>query len=116
MYIVGLSGSLDTETHEVFEEKVNPLLTESTDAIIFDMKQLNYISSIGISGIFSVRKYMENNNKHVFIVYIQPQIKKIFDLVKGIPHEDILNIKDVDKYLDKIQRNVLDQERGTTSS
>ena len=45
------------------------------------------------------------------MVNLQPQIKKVFDIVKALPEQQIFtSIEEMDNYLKEIQRKVKDGE------
>ncbi|MBU0683479.1 MAG: STAS domain-containing protein [Candidatus Omnitrophota bacterium] len=109
-YVIRVDGRLDTETYVGFGEKIKQYLDESTKILIFDLEKLDYISSIGIGVIFQARKAIEAR-KGVFIVTnLQPQIKKIFEVVKALPEKPVFeSMEEVDEYLDLIQKNELEK-------
>ena len=52
--ICALAGSLDTETHAQFKEKIATYLTPGGAGIILNLKGLEYISSLGISALLQL--------------------------------------------------------------
>lgn len=105
VYIVSLDGRLDSDTYISFEEKIEPLLVASTKALVLDMSKLNYISSAGLGVVFNVRKIIEENKGLFIMTSLQPQIKKIFQIVKGWPGKAIFaSMEEADSYLDFMQR------------
>ena len=64
VYIVKPAGNLDSNNYLLFEEKVAPLLEPSTEAIIFDMSQLEYISSAGVRVVIRTKKVMTELGGH----------------------------------------------------
>jgi len=114
VYVIKLAGRLDTETYIDFGEKLKQYLDESTKILIFDLKELSYISSIGLGVIFQTKKTMESRKGVFILTNFQPQIKKIFEVVKALPNHPVFeNLEEVDKYLDDIQKNELKKQDGT---
>jgi len=114
VYVIKLAGRLDTETYIDFGEKLKQYLDESTKILIFDLKELSYISSIGLGVIFQAKKTMESRKGVFILTNFQPQIKKIFEVVKALPDNPVFkNMEEVDKYLDQIQKNELNKQDET---
>jgi len=75
---------------------------------VLDLAQLAYISSAGIRSILKARKAMATRQGKVLVVNPQPQIQKVFDVVKAVPMDDIFaSTAEADAYLDAMQRKVL---------
>ncbi|MFH1797890.1 MAG: STAS domain-containing protein [Candidatus Omnitrophota bacterium] len=112
-YVVALSGRLDSDTYIDFGEKLKTLLNPSTKTLIFDMIGLEYISSIGLGVIFKARSTIESAGGKIHMVGLQPQIKKIFEVVKALPKEPVFDsMKEVDEYLDRVQKQELEKQEG----
>ncbi|MEP6908772.1 MAG: STAS domain-containing protein [Pseudoxanthomonas sp.] len=105
---VVLGGRLDTHTFEDLDEKLVPLLTSQLQSLVLDLAALEYISSAGIRSIFKARKALGTHGGKVLVVNPQPQIQKVFDVVKAVPmHEIFSSTAEADAYLDLMQRKVL---------
>src|SRR5210317_2370258 len=85
VFIVSPIGSIDGHTHSVLEEKVNEILISPPDVIIFDMEFADYISSTGIRVLLKTKKAMKAANGRMVFMNLQPQIQKVFDILKAIP-------------------------------
>ena len=108
VFVILAIGSLDTNTYQVLDEEVNSLLEKSAKMIVFDMEYLDYISSAGISVILRARKGLKKQNGEVMMVNLQPQIKKVFEIIKALPSQGIFkNIQELDDYLDTMQKKAL---------
>ena len=91
VFEVMLTGPLDSETQYHFDYFLEEISIPSTKAIILDMGGVNYISSMGISSIFGLRKRAQDNNFMLLMVNLQPKVKKILDTVQALPPEAIFN-------------------------
>ncbi len=112
-YIVVLDGRLDSDTYIDFGEKIKTFLNPDTKTLIFDMKKLDYISSIGLGVIFKARSTIEASGGKILMTSLQPQIKKIFEVVKALPKEPVFdNMQEVDAYLDRVQQQELEKQEG----
>lgn len=104
-FLVGLKGRIDSDTYTILEEKIKPILVPSTELIILDMENINYVSSAGLAVIFEIKKIVEGNNGSLIIASLQPQVKKVLEIVRALPPENIFeNREELDKYLDYIQK------------
>ena len=106
-YVV-LSGRLDSASHAGLDAALAPLLADAPPAMVLvvDMARVDYISSAGVRSILLARKRLAPDGR-VLVVHPQAQIRKVLDLVKALPPEDILSTDEADAYIDAIQRDVL---------
>lgn len=105
---IALGGRLDTHTCDDFDVRLAPMLTGQLQSLVLDLAALDYISSAGIRSIFKARKALAGHGGKVLVVNPQPQIQKVFDVVKAVPmHEIFTSVAEADAYLDAMQRKVL---------
>jgi anti-anti-sigma factor len=110
---ITLSGRLDTHTYQALDEALAPLLATPITTLVLDLSHLDYISSAGIRSIFKARKVLATREGRVLVVNPQPQIRKVFDVVKAVPLNEIFtSVQELDEYLDEMQRRVLEQGEG----
>lgn len=108
---VVLNGRLDTNTAPTLEADLDQLVAGPAQLIIFDLERLEYISSAGLRVMFKASKGMTAKSGKCAVLKMQPQIKKVFEIVKALP--DVPIFKDdgeMDDYLDVMQQQVLDGE------
>ncbi|MDL5366580.1 STAS domain-containing protein [Xanthomonas sp. NCPPB 2654] len=110
---ITLSGRLDTHTYQALDEALAPLLATQITTLVLDLSHLDYISSAGIRSIFKARKVLATREGRVLVVNPQPQIRKVFDVVKAVPLNEIFtSVQELDEYLDEMQRRVLEDGDG----
>ncbi|UJB14797.1 STAS domain-containing protein [Xanthomonas translucens] len=110
---ITLSGRLDTHTYQALDEALAQLLATQITTLVLDLSQLDYISSAGIRSIFKARKVLATRDGRVLVVNPQPQIRKVFDVVKAVPLNEIFtSVQELDDYLDEMQRRVLEDGDG----
>ena len=98
-----LKGSVDSDTYCNLQEKLSEVIDDNTKAVILDMGGVDYISSAGIGVVMSTKKLLQQKNANFAMVNLQPQIKKVFDVMKLLPVIDILNnMPEADKYIDAV--------------
>lgn len=103
VYIVSPSGRLDTGTYPVLEEHVDVVLRENPHTLVFDMQRLDYISSMGVRVIAKAQRAMKAYNGKVILLNLQPQIQKVFDIIKALPSQQVFSsMGELDDYLDRI--------------
>jgi anti-anti-sigma factor len=113
VFCVSVFGPIDQDTYASLEEKVTPFLESSTKVIILDMKEVDYISSAGISTILKINNTLKANNGTLIIVNLQPQVEKVFEIIKSFPAENIISsIKELDDYLISIQRKEIERRKS----
>jgi len=113
VYLVQAKGRIDSDTHLIFDRKIKPILLSSTKLIILDMEYVDYISSAGLSIIFQAKKILESNKGSLFIASLQPQVKKVFEVIKALPPHSIFeNMAEVDAYLDVVQKKEIKRQKG----
>ena len=110
---VALGGRLDTHSHAELDRQLAPLLASTVPSLVLDLAALEYISSAGIRSIFRARKALAARGGRVLVVNPQPQIQKVFDVVKAVPLNEIFtSVAEADAYLDAMQRKVLSGDDG----
>ena len=86
---IALEGRLDTTTAPQLESELGTALDNVTD-LVFDLADLDYISSAGLRVLLSAQKKM-NKQGSMIVRRSKPEIMEIFD-VTGFT--DILTLED----------------------
>lgn len=111
---ISLAGSLDTDTAPQLEARVDESIDSSVTALILDMKDLEFLSSAGLRIIFMARKKMVSRNGRFMLLNLQPQVKRVFEIIKALDGMNIFkNREEMDAYLADMQQQVLDGESST---
>ena len=111
IFVVTVAGSLDSNTYKVFEEKLAPLLGESTELVVFDLEHLTYLSSAGVRVFLKARKVLKNSGGQIKFLNLQPQIKRVFEIINAIPSMQIFaSTEELDRYLDAQMKKVITGE------
>lgn len=110
-FTVRPEGSIDANTYTILGTQVDALLADSPRMIIFDLKNVSYVSSAGVGVVLSAEKTLKASGGRVLMVQLQPQIRKVFEIVRALPSEQIFSsVAEMDEYLKEIQRKVKDGE------
>jgi len=112
VFIISLLGSIDSETYMDLEKKVDSILSSSPKVIILDMEGVSYISSMGVSVILTTKKNLEKTGGVFIMANLQPQIKKVFEIVATLPNLRIFaSIEEADVYLGKMQQDEIEKKK-----
>jgi len=103
--VVSPIGSIDANTFNLFDEHMDDVLQQNPDVIIFDMEFADYISSSGIRVLLKTKKALKQTDGRMVFMKLQPQIQKVFDILKAIPTLKVFaSIEELDNYLDMMQK------------
>jgi len=104
IFVVAPVGSIDTGSNAIFQEKTDSVLQQNPDLIIFDMEFTDYINSSGIRVLIKTKKAMKQRGGKIVFINLQPQIKKVFDILNALPSLKVFaSIQELDRYLDAMQ-------------
>jgi len=100
VFVIVPVGEVNTETAPELEKKVNGILP-GAKALVFELKGMSYISSMGLSVFFRLKQAIEEKKGTLLLVQPQPQIQKVFDAMKVFPEAMMASLDQADEYLDK---------------
>jgi anti-anti-sigma factor len=105
---IKLGGRLDTHTAPELDKTLDRLFAkQGITRLVFDLENLEYLSSAGIRCFVRARKALEPAGAKVAIVNPQPPVQKVLDIVKAIPPGGLFrSFAELDEYLDEMQRKV----------
>ena len=105
------AGSLDSNTYTDLQEHITAVTQSKPRALVLDLKDLSYISSAGIRVVIAAQKSMKAAGGGFAIVNLQPQIRKVFEIIMALPSPNVFeNAADLDRYLTGIQKKVLGKD------
>jgi anti-sigma B factor antagonist len=105
-------GSIDSDTHTGFKEKIQPLLNADTRGIVLDLKEIEYISSAGLGVLFLMKKHFMAKGGELVFCNLRPQIKRLFEVVKALPGETVFeSLEEADKYFYKIMNEEIEKRK-----
>ena len=105
------AGSLDSNTYMYLEEHIAAITKRKPRALVFDLKDLHYISSAGVRVIIATQKAMKAAGGEMALTNLQPQIRKVFEIIMALPSMNVFeNVAELDRYLTGIQKKVLGQD------
>jgi anti-sigma B factor antagonist len=108
---ISISGSLDSNTAPELQQSIDAEINNSVSTTILDFKDLDFLSSAGLRVIFKTKKLMNNGGGKLLLVNLQPQIKKVFEIIKALDGMNVFKDQDeMDEYLTAMQDKVKDGE------
>jgi anti-sigma B factor antagonist len=105
---LALAGRLDTNTAPALDATLDRVLADSSlPGLVFDLSELEYMSSAGIRCLVRARRAIEPRGGKVAVVKPQAPVRKVLDIVKALPSEAVFEDEaELDAYLDEMQRQV----------
>jgi anti-anti-sigma factor len=108
---ISVAGSLDSNTAAELQQSIDTEINQSISTTIIDFKELDFLSSAGLRVIFKTKKLMDNSGGKFLLVNLQPQIKKVFEIIKALDGMDVFkDQEEMDEYLTAMQNKVKDGE------
>jgi anti-anti-sigma factor len=102
---IELTGRLDSDTSAALESRLEEIEASQFSCQIVDLAALEYISSAGLRTLYRAKKLAQQHQAHFLVVHPQPQVKKVFDIVKALPNEAVFSSQqEMDDYLDRVQQ------------
>lgn len=106
---IHLQGRLDSETVALLDTELSKLTNAPVDVVVFDLAELEYISSAGLRSIFGTRQALAARSGRIVLLNARPQVQKVFDIVKATDLAAVFSsVDELDSYLDAMQRKVVD--------
>ena len=106
---VHLNGRLDHESVAVLDTELDKVADQPVEVLIFDLADLEYISSAGLRSIFAARNAVAERSRRLVLMNAQPQVQKVLDIIKAVDLAAVFgSVQELDRYLDAMQRRVVD--------
>ena len=106
---ISIAGSLDSNTAPELQQSIDTEINDSVSATILDFKDLDFLSSAGLRVIFKAKKLMDSSGSKFLMVNLQPQIKKVFEIIKALDGMNVFKDQaEMDEYLTAMQDKVKD--------
>ncbi|HXR62901.1 MAG TPA: STAS domain-containing protein [Rudaea sp.] len=105
------AGKLDATSTQEFDNALDLVLKQVPPGgtLVFDLADLEYISSAGLRSLFRARKAMKANGGRSLVMQAQPQVQAVLDIVKAVPVSEVFrNAAELDAHLAEIQRKVVE--------
>ena len=83
--LVKASGRIDSSTASDLENAFNKILEGGVSGIVFDMSEVNFISSRGLWVLLETQKACKRNRGQLVLVNVSDEMKQSLDLA-GVKH------------------------------
>jgi len=103
-------GSLDSNTYSVLEDHLAQIRKSNPRALVFDLKNLTYISSAGVRVFVATKKAMKAAGGDMVLTNVPPQIRKVFEIIQALPSLNVFeSVEELDRYLAGIQQKIREE-------
>jgi anti-anti-sigma factor len=82
---VTVSGAMDAHTFEPFFKAVSKLIEAGTLRIVLDLREMSYITSVGINYLVNLRLLRKKAGGEVVLVKPQPQVQNVLQMIGLLP-------------------------------
>lgn len=100
IYNLALKGEINTETYGALTEQFKSIIPKAK-AVVMDMAQVTYISSMGLSAFFRAKIELEAKAATIALVNVQPQVQLVFESTKFMGPQLFASLEQADEFLDK---------------
>jgi anti-anti-sigma factor len=108
---ISIAGRLDSNTAPELQQSIDDEIDDAVSATIIDFKGLDFLSSAGLRVIFKAKKMMDGSGGKFLMVNLQPQIKKVFEIIKALDGMNVFkDQEEMDEYLAAMQDKVKEGE------
>jgi anti-anti-sigma factor len=103
-FVIHPIGGIDADTSPLLQKEFDRIAAAAPQFVVFDMQYVHYINTCGLIVILNACKVVEQQGGRVGLMNMQPQIKKVFDIVNTLPRQQIFTDRlELDQYLDAMQ-------------
>jgi anti-anti-sigma factor len=104
---VFLQGRLTNETVALLDEPLARIVASPAKVVVFDLAELEYISSAGLRTFFRIQKVMTQRGGKVMLLSPQPAVQKVLAIANASDLTAIYaTAEELDRYLDDVQRQI----------
>ena len=80
IYIISISGRMDTMNSKDVEAKLDGAIDEKREKIIINLRELVYISSVGLRVLLAALKKQRKNEGSLQLASLQPFVQNVFKI------------------------------------
>ncbi|MBN2131503.1 MAG: STAS domain-containing protein [Sedimentisphaerales bacterium] len=110
---VGLDGSIDGTTYRLLDEEVGRLLAGPYKTLVFDMKNVDQVTSAGIGVIMKAKVSAKHKGGDLAMKNVQPQVRRVFEIMSLVPALNVFEDRaELDAYLTTVQERIVEDQEG----
>jgi anti-anti-sigma factor len=108
---VALDGSIDGTTYRLLDEEVGRLLAGPYKTLVFDMKNVDQVTSAGIGVIMKAKASAKHKGGDLAMRNVQPQVRRVFEIMSLVPALNVFEDRaELDDYLTTIQQRIVEDQ------
>jgi len=108
IYVIAPVGPINYDTYAILEKETQRIIKKSPQKVVLNMAGVDYMSSMGVRVVLASLKALKNIQGDLVLVNLQPQIKKVFEIINALPSMQIFeSMAEMDRYLDAMQRKAV---------
>ena len=108
IYVIAPVGPINYDTYAILEKETQRIIKKSPQKVVLNMAGVDYMSSMGVRVVLASLKALKNIKGDLVLVNLQPQIKKVFEIINALPSMQIFeSMAEMDRYLDAMQRKAV---------
>ena len=88
---ISLTGRLDLQGRQEFEDKFPPLLKDDTQNVVIDLSNVDFVASIGMRSLVTLAKKLSARNGELILTNLQ---EKVYDTFITTGLDKTLKIED----------------------
>ncbi len=93
----------------MLESRLELIFEGTPRLIVFDMKELDYISSMGVRVVLQTQKKMKSLSGSSRLMNLKSPVEKVFEIINALSSDQVFSSEqEMDYYLDKIQKKVVE--------
>jgi len=78
--LISVSGRMDAVSAPEFDLKIGQFLNEGVKSMVFDLSELDYISSAGLRSFLLIAKKLKPNSGSIALASMQDLVKDVFEV------------------------------------
>lgn len=78
--LISVTGRMDAVTAPEFDLKLGQLLDEGIKSMVFDLSELDYISSAGLRSFLLIAKKLKANSGSIALASMQDIVRDVFEV------------------------------------
>ncbi len=103
-FVIHPIGGIDADTSPFLQKEFDQIAAKAPQLIVFDMQYVHYINTCGLIVILNACRVVKQQGARVGLMNMQPQIKKVFDIINTLPRQPIFTGRyELDLYLNAMQ-------------
>jgi len=78
--VMNFTGNLDTNTSPAAESRVNRLIEDGCNNIVFNFNELNFIASSGLRVLLATAKKLKTSGGRMVVCSLNDIVQEVFDI------------------------------------